>query len=82
MNNNLAPHEILNIQELLNSNILETKMITNNISTIKDENLKQLMQEHLTSKMNKLKEIEDFINANINQNNNQQGNTNGNNSAQ
>jgi hypothetical protein len=81
MSANLAPHEILNIQELLNSNILEAKMLTNNISIVKDENLKQIMKENLESKKTKLKELEDFINNQMNSQNNCQNNNQNNNNA-
>lgn len=79
MSANLAPHEILNIQELLNSNILEAKMLTNNISMVQDENLKQIMKENLESKKTKLKELEDFINSQMNSQNNCQNNNQNNN---
>lgn len=79
MTTNLAPHEILNIQEMLNANVLEAKMLTNNISKVQDENLKQIMQEQLNSRKTKLKELEDFINTQMNnQNNNQNSNQNNN----
>jgi glutamyl-tRNA reductase len=81
MSANLAPHEILNIQELLNSNILEAKMLTNNISIVQDENLKQIMKENLESKKTKLKELEDFINNQMNSQNNCQNNNQNNNNA-
>jgi hypothetical protein len=75
----LAPHEILNIEELFNKNLLEAKMLTNNLSLLQDENLKQTMQEQLQSKKTRLKELEDFINTQMNnQNNNQNSNQNNN----
>lgn len=74
----LAPHEILNIQELFNKNLLEAKILTNNLSLVQDENLKQTMQEQLQGKKTRLKELEDFINAQMNNQNNNQNNQNNN----
>jgi len=75
----LTPHEIINIQELLNRNLLEAKMLTNNISMVQDDNLKQIMQEQLEGKKTRLKELEDFINTQMNSQNNNQNSNQGNN---
>jgi len=76
-NSKLSPREVLEIHELLNANILGVKKINACMSLIQDENLKNIMQNALNSKKNKIQEFQNFINNQVNaQNNNQSNNQN------
>lgn len=78
-NNQLAPHEILELHELLNTNILGVKKITASMSMVQDENLKNIMQNSLNEKKTRIQEIQNFINSQAgaqNSQNNQNNNIN------
>jgi hypothetical protein len=75
-NNQIAPHEILELHELLNTNILNAKKLTAAASMVQDENLKKLMDNSLNTKKARIQELQNFINTQMggqlnNQNNNQ-----------
>lgn len=76
-NSKLTPHEILELHELLNTNILEVKKINSSMSMVQDENFKTIMQNTLNGKKTKIQEYQNFINNQVNaQNNNQNNNQN------
>jgi similar to spore coat protein len=77
-NNQVAPHEILELHELLNLNILGVKKLNASVSMVQDETLKNLMQNSINGKKMKIQELQNFINSQLgaqlnNQNNNQSG---------
>lgn len=74
--NKLTPNEILEIHELLNSNILGVKKFNASLSTVQDQNLKSLLQDSLNNKKTKIQEIQDFINSQVGVQNNQNSNQN------
>jgi hypothetical protein len=85
-NNQVSPHEILELHELLNANILGAKKLSASVSMVKDEALKTTMQNTLNGKKAKIQELENFINSqlggqlnaqNSNQGNNQSSNQSG-----
>lgn len=77
-NSKLALHEVLELHELLNANILGVKKINSSMPMVKDENLKNIMQNTLNSKKTKIQEFENFINNQVNSQNNQNNNQNNN----
>jgi hypothetical protein len=64
-NNQIAPHEIIELHELLNANILGAKKITASSAMVQDEALKKLMQNSLEGKKAKIKELQSFINGQL-----------------
>ncbi|MCM0648278.1 hypothetical protein NBE98_07815 [Clostridium swellfunianum] len=86
-NNQVAPHEILELHELLNLNILGAKKLSASSSMVQDQELKKLMQNSLNGKKAKIQELQNFINSQLgsqlnSQGNNQNGNSNGDQSGQ
>ncbi|NLZ49184.1 MAG: hypothetical protein GX895_10460 [Clostridiales bacterium] len=63
-NNNLSPHESLELTELLNSNLIVAKKLQANMSMVQDVDLKSYMDRCLTTKKNCIKAIQGFSGAN------------------
>lgn len=87
MNNQITPYEILELHELLNTNIFNAKKLKANVSVVKDKNLKSFMENALNAKKTKIQELQNFINTQVNgqinnQNNNQNNNQGNNNQSQ
>lgn len=84
-NANLAPHEMLELHELISGEIVSLKRTQANISMVNDNELKNYMQQCLNSKKTAIGQIQNFINTqynscnNQNQNNQNQNNQNQNN---
>lgn len=82
MNSQIAPHEILELHELLNSNILASKKLNATVSMVQDENLKAIIQNSLNNKKARIQELQNFVNTQVNlQTNNQNNNQNNNQSS-
>jgi hypothetical protein len=81
-NNQIAPHEIIELHELLNANILGAKKLTASSSMVKDEALKKLMQNSLEGKKTRIKELQNFINGQLGNQLNSQNNNQNNNQSQ
>lgn len=64
-NNQIAPHEILELHELMNFNIVDSKKMTLALPLIKDNTLKTTVQNTLNSKKARLQELQNFINNQI-----------------
>lgn len=81
MQNNvgLAPHEMLELHELMNSEIVSLKRTEASMSMVNDNELKNYMQQCLNSKRSSLQQIQNFINNQCNLGNNQNNNANQNN---
>jgi hypothetical protein len=78
-NNQLSPNEILELHEILNTAIVNTKKISANISSVKDETLKKFMQNTLDDKKTKMQELQTFIGYQMNIQSNTQNNGGNNN---
>ncbi len=63
-NNSLAPHEILELKELLSSEVLAMKKLQTSSSVVKDEQLKSYIETCMDSKKNKISDIQKFIQVN------------------
>lgn len=81
MQNNvgLAPHEMLELHELMNSEIVSLKRTESSMSMVNDNELKNYMQQCLNSKKLALQQMQNFINNQCNLGNNQNNNANQNN---
>ncbi|WP_315071724.1 hypothetical protein [uncultured Clostridium sp.] len=68
MNNitSLAPHEMLELRELMDTNIISAKKMQTSISMIKDDELKSFMEKCLDSKKENLNSMQTFIENNLN----------------
>lgn len=89
-NVNLAPHEMLELHELMNSEIVSLKRTESSMSMVQDAELKNYIQQSLNSKKSALQQMQNFINNQCglggnqknqdnkqnNQQNNQQSNPN------
>jgi hypothetical protein len=62
-NNSLAPHEMLEVRELLNSEIVCLKKMEANMTVVKDQELKSFMQSSIDSKKTRLQEMQGFVNG-------------------
>lgn len=62
-NNQLAPHEMLEVRELLDADIVAAKKIQASMAMVKDQELKSFMQDCLNSKKTKIQEIQQFISS-------------------
>lgn len=61
--NSLAPHEMLEVRELLNSEMVCLKKMEANMAAVKDQELKSFMQDSINSKNTRLQEMQGFING-------------------
>lgn len=68
MNNitSLAPHEMLELRELMDTNIISAKKMQTSISMVKDDELKSFMEKCLDSKKENLNSMQTFIENNLN----------------
>ncbi|MBC2581634.1 hypothetical protein [Clostridium sp. DJ247] len=70
----VAPHELLELHELMNASIVAAKKTKVSMSMVQDQELKSFMQESFNLKKSSLKQMQDFLTSQINiqgQNNNQ-----------
>lgn len=59
----LAPHETLEIHELLRSEITGYKKLQASIAMVQDDELSQFMKDVLNSKRDKIEQMQQFITA-------------------
>ena len=64
--NNLAPHEILELRELMDTNIIGIKKVQASIPMIEDDELKSFVEKCLESKKENINSMQTFIENNIN----------------
>ena len=74
MNTQIAPQEILELHELLNTNLIGAKKLNASMSMASDEALKNFMKDNLNNKKAKIQELQNFINSTIGNQTNNQGN--------
>lgn len=60
----LAPHETLELHELLKSHIAGIKKLATSLSMIQDQDLAALAQAELQAKKQQLRDIQQFISSN------------------
>jgi similar to spore coat protein len=60
-NNMLAPHETLEVHELLRSELTCYKKLQANMSIVQDNELKQFMNEAMNSKQRSIEQLQQFI---------------------
>ena len=59
---NLATHELLELRELMSTEIIGIKKTQASMSMVKDEELKSFMEKCLNSKKGNLESMQQFIN--------------------
>lgn len=64
--NNLAPHEMLELRELMDIDIIGAKKIQASIPMVEDDELKSFMERCLDSKKENLNSMQNFIQNNLN----------------
>ncbi|KOA19679.1 hypothetical protein CLHOM_17680 [Clostridium homopropionicum DSM 5847] len=63
---NLAPHEMLELRELMDSNLIGAKKIQSSISMIEDSELQSFAERCLHTKKENIKAMESFIQNKLN----------------
>lgn len=66
-NMNLAPHEAIELREFIDQEIVSMKKTNANLQMVKDQDLKNFMQDSLNTKKTALKEIFIQIGGQLNQ---------------
>ncbi|MDS0527370.1 hypothetical protein NNC19_16895 [Clostridium sp. SHJSY1] len=61
----LTPHEIIELRELLDSNVVGAKKIQDSMSKVNDDELESFMEKCLDSKKENISTIENFIKNNF-----------------
>lgn len=61
MNTQLAPHEAIEVRELISQEMLGIKKISASINMVNDSELKNFMQDSLTSKKTALQNIQSAL---------------------
>lgn len=64
-NNSLAPHEILELRELMDTDIIGAKKMQASIPMVEDDELKSFMERCLDSKKENINSMQDFIETNL-----------------
>ena len=59
----LAPHETIELRELLGNEVLGYKKLNSNINMVQDNELKTFMQNCVNNKKTKIEELQGFIEA-------------------
>lgn len=65
-NNSLAPHEILELRELMDTDIIGAKKMQASISMVHDDELKSFMERCLDNKKDNINSMQNFIENNLN----------------
>lgn len=65
-NNNLAPHEILELRELMDTDIIGAKKMQASMPMVDDDELRSFMEKCLDSKKENINSIQNFIENNLN----------------
>lgn len=62
----LAPHELLELHELINTEIVGAKKAQASLSMVQDEELKGFIQDSLNSKKSSLEQMQQFLSTQVN----------------
>lgn len=65
-NNSLAPHEILELRELMDTDVIGAKKMQASMPMVNDDELKSFMERCLDSKKDNINSIQNFIENNLN----------------
>lgn len=63
--NNLAPHEMLELRELMDTNLIGAKKIQASMAMVDDDDLKSFMKRCLANKKDNIDSIGTFIENNL-----------------
>lgn len=61
----LAPHETLELHELLSTSVLGVKKANANLNMVNDQELKNFLQTSLNSKKSSIQELQGFLKQNL-----------------
>lgn len=64
--NNLAPHEMLELRELLDTDIIGAKKVQASMPMVDDDELRSFMERCLDSKKENINSIQSFIENKLN----------------
>ncbi|WP_242960932.1 hypothetical protein [Clostridium peptidivorans] len=64
--NNLAPHEMLELRELMDTNLIGAKKIQASMAMVDDDDLKSFMKRCLVNKKDNIDSMGTFIEDNLN----------------
>lgn len=64
--NNLAPHEILELRELMDTTIIGIKKMQASIPMVEDDELKSFMERCIDNKNQTINSMQKFIESNLN----------------
>ena len=64
-NNNLTPHEILELRELMDTDIINAKKMQASIPMVEDDELKSFMERCLNKKKENINSMQNFIETNF-----------------
>lgn len=59
----LAPHETLELHEIIRSEVTAATKIQASLSMVQDQDMKRFMQNCLTAKQDALRQYQDFYNS-------------------
>jgi hypothetical protein len=65
-NNPLAPHEMLELRELMDTNLIGAKKIKASMPMVQDDELKSFMEKCLDSKKDNLNSMQTYIENKLN----------------
>lgn len=65
-NNGLAPHEMIELRELMDNNVIGAKKIQASMPMVEDDELKSFMERCLDSKKENLNSMQTFVENNLN----------------
>lgn len=64
--NNLAPHEMIELREIMDTNVIGAKKIQASMPMVEDDELKSFMERCLDSKKENLSSMQTFVENNLN----------------
>jgi hypothetical protein len=64
--NGLAPHEMIELRELMDTNVIGAKKIQASMTMVEDDELKSFMQRCLDSKKDNISSMQTFIENKLN----------------
>lgn len=65
-NNSLAPHEMLELRELMDTNVIGAKKMKASMTMVEDDELKSFMEKCLDSKKDNINSMQTFIENKLN----------------
>lgn len=65
-NNGLAPHEMIELRELMDTNVIGAKKMQASIPMVEDDELKSFIEKCLDGKKENINSMQTFIENNLN----------------